>query len=106
MREQERERIRAVLRRLLAELKARGVVALEWRAGEDWAGDPAVWVWVVLPADAEERGLWAFENREAIRAEIRKAFLQAGPEEPVPYVHFRLANEERPRPDLELLEAA
>ena len=105
MRERERERIRAVLRGLLAELKARGVVALEWRAGEDWAGDPAVWVRVVLPADAEERGLWAFDNREAIREAIGQALLAAGLEDLFVYVTFRLAHEQAPRPDLEVLAA-
>lgn len=105
MRERERRRVREVLRGLLPELKERGVVALEWKAGADWAGDPAVWVWVVLPADAEARGLWAYDNREAIREAIREAFSRAGLEDLFVYVHFRLADEERARPDLEELAA-
>lgn len=105
MRERDRRKVREVLEQLLAELRAYGVVALEWRTGEDWAGDPAVWVWVVLPADAEARGLWAFDHRESIRDVIREAFLQAELEDVFVYVSFRLADEDRAREDLEVLAA-
>ena len=106
MRERERERIRAVLRGLLPELKERGVVALEWRAGEDWAGDPAVWVRVVLPADAEARGLWEPGRLGEMADRIRGALWEAVDEELFVYVGFRLADEERVRADLEDLRAA
>lgn len=97
---------REILREILPELRGRGVVALEWREGEDWAGDPAVWVWVVLPPDAEERGSWAFDNREAIGERIVQAFLDRGRTDVWVYVHFRLESEDRSRDDLEVLEAA
>lgn len=105
MRERDRRKIREVLEQLLAELRGRGVVALEWRTGEDWAGDPAVWVWVVLPADAEARGLWDMKKLEAISERIREALQEAEGEDLFVYTSFRLADEARAREDLEVLAA-
>ncbi len=105
MRERDRRKVREVLEQLLAELRAYGVVALEWRTGEDWAGDPAVWVWVVLPADAEARGLWDMKKLEAISGRIREALQESGGEDLFIYTYFRLVDEPRARADLEVLAA-
>ncbi len=78
----------------------RGVRALEFREGEDWTGDPAIWVWVVLPKDAEEKGFWEWDNREAIRRRINDRFRAAGFEDTFVYVRFRLENEGRAFDDL------
>ncbi len=91
------ETARELLEELLDRFReeGRGVRALEFREGEDWAGDPAIWVWVVLPEDAEEKGFWKWTNREAIRRHIYDRFREAGFEDTFVYVRFRLENEGR-----------
>ena len=92
-----KETPRALLAELLERFREekRGVRWFEFRRGEDWAGDPAIWVWVVLPKDAEKKGFWDWENREAIRRRIYDRFREAGFEDTFVYVRFRLENEGR-----------
>jgi hypothetical protein len=64
----------------------------EWKKGQDADGDPAVWLWVVLKADAPDSE-WASNNRERIETEVRKAATESGVSEWV-FVRFRKEKEE------------
>jgi len=64
----------------------------EWKKGEDADGDPAIWLWAVLRAEAPEVE-WAWENRERIRAEVREAAADARIPDWV-FVRFRMEKED------------
>ncbi len=65
----------------------------EWKKGHDADGDPAVWLWAVLKADAPDSE-WARDNRERIEAEVRRVAAQSGVPDWV-FVRFRKEREER-----------
>jgi hypothetical protein len=65
----------------------------EWQRGRDADGDPAVWLWAVLKADAPEAE-WARENRERILAKVRDTASEGGMSDWV-FVRFRKEREER-----------
>lgn len=64
----------------------------DWKKGRDADGDPAVWLWAVLKADAPDSE-WSRDNRERIEAEVRKAATQSGMSDWV-FVRFRKEKEE------------
>lgn len=64
----------------------------EWKKGQDADGDPAVWLWAVLKADAPDSE-WAKHNRERIQAEVRSATAESRLSTWV-YVRFRKEKEE------------
>ena len=64
----------------------------EWKKGEDSEGEPALWLWAVLKADAPDSE-WSWNNRERIQAEVRKAASESGVTEWV-FVRFRKEKEE------------
>jgi hypothetical protein len=81
--------------RLVARRIERGI-GLEWRVeleeGLDADGDPALWAWITLRAEAPtDRLAWA--NRERVRAEVRNTVAEAGISDWV-YVRFREEQEE------------
>jgi hypothetical protein len=65
----------------------------EWKKGQDADGDPAMWLWAVLKADAPDSE-WAWDNRERIQADVRKAATESGISDWV-FVRFRNDKEER-----------
>lgn len=65
----------------------------EWEKGQDADGDPAVWFWAVLKADAPDSE-WAWDNRARIQDEVRNAAAKSGVSEWV-FVRFRKEKEER-----------
>lgn len=65
----------------------------EWMKGYDADGDPAVWLWAVLKADAPDSE-WATENRKRIQEEVREAAAESGLSDWV-FVRFRKEAEER-----------
>lgn len=65
----------------------------EWKKGEDAEGEPAMWLWAVLKAEAPDAE-WAWNNRERIQAEVRQAATESGVSEWV-FVRFRKEKEER-----------
>lgn len=65
----------------------------EWMKGHDADGDPAVWLWAVLKADAPDSE-WARDNRVRIEAEVRKSVVDSGFSNWV-FVRFRNDKEER-----------
>lgn len=79
---------------MIDELRSRlgdEVLRLDVETGPDADGEPAVWVWVVIKADAGEEA-WTWENRERIRAQVRQGLENAGVSEWV-YVRFQDAAE-------------
>jgi hypothetical protein len=68
----------------------------EWQRGRDADGDPAVWLWAVLKADAPDAE-WAQENRAHLLAKVRDAASQSGMPDWV-FVRFRKEREERIAP--------
>lgn len=65
----------------------------EWQKGRDADGDPAMWLWAVLKAEAPDSE-WARENRERIQAKVREAATKSGVSDWV-FVRFRKEKEER-----------
>lgn len=64
----------------------------EWKKGQDADGEPAVWLWAVLKADAPDSE-WERNNRERIQSEVRKAADDSGFSDWV-FVRFRKEKEE------------
>jgi hypothetical protein len=63
----------------------------EWKKGLDADGEPAVWFWAVLKANAPDSE-WGRENRERIQAAVREAATQSGLSDWV-FVRFRKEKE-------------
>lgn len=59
----------------------------EWEKGQDADGDPAVWLWAILKADAPASE-WNRDNRERIQTEVRKLVSESGIRDWV-FVRFR-----------------
>ena len=83
--------------KILALLREQGhPLVADWKVkvGEDSLDYPAVWVWVILEAFQE------FEQRDAIRKQVRERIAQGGDDRWV-YVRFRTKAEQD---DLDALE--
>lgn len=86
------EEIRALLKGIEGDLPA---PVSEWlvELGEDWTGDPAVWVWVVL-ADKDFRPETTSAIRDLVWETLRNALgLGVAREAPWPFIRFRSAEE-------------
>jgi hypothetical protein len=95
----EASRVKAVIKKLERELP-REVERLRYEIDVDSGGDPAIWIWVVLPDgpsgdlfDWEETiPIWSWENRSRIRERIYSLFQESELEQLV-YVYFLASSE-------------
>ncbi len=85
-------RLKGLLQEIQRDLE--NVERFEFLSGPDSGGDPAVWVWAVLPSDPPEEA-WSWENRQRIRFRVHDELREAGVSDWV-YVYFRGADEEAP----------
>ena len=82
------------LKGLLQEIQRdpENVERFEFLSGPDSEGEPAVWVWAILPPDAPEEA-WSWKNWQRIQFRVHEDLREAGVSDWV-YVRFRGADEE------------
>ncbi len=68
------------------------VTELRHALDNDWSGDPAVWIWVILRDDVAESGK-ILEHTKPIRSTIVQALRNAGIDR-WPYLRFRGQSEQ------------
>ncbi len=84
------ERLEATITHIESQLSDE-VSRLEYRAGPDSEGEPALWIWVVLKSTADESD-WSWENRHRLREQVVEA-LSAADVPFWPYVRFKGSDE-------------
>ncbi len=94
--------LKAEIARLREDLRPYGVVDLEWRISEDWAGDPALYLWLIVDGKA-----WEAQGKQGRARADRLAWerlMQAVGRDMLVYVRVRATDEEPAEASLEHLE--
>ncbi len=85
------QRIALKVERALKGKLPSGVHSLMFETGDDWAGDPGVWVWVELEDDAAREEVFS-SNVRRIRENLDRAVRKADSSH-LPYIRFRTVSE-------------